>query len=173
MRKTITFMLIVVLITAAVYLLEPPAVETTLIYYRTSTVSAHTTNPLPAPSSIFCQEGDQRLSLEYIAKHKHYTINSPFTETKNHTTVALLLEHLASAPVAGPNQVNAAIVDDLGQRYQLTGPAEIDLVAEIRPTNRIWRYILPFPPLNPQARNVVIYVEIGTTLFELNGAAIP
>ncbi len=54
-----------------------------------------------------------------------------------------------------------------------SGPADIDLVAEIRPTNRIWRYILLFPPLNPQAKNIVINIEIGGTLFELTGATIP
>lgn len=173
MRKASAIVIFILLVTAGVYLLMPPRTEETFVYYRNYTLSAQTTNPHPAPSSIFCQEGDQRLSLEYIVKHKHYTINPPFTDAKSHTRVSLLLEHLASAPVAGPNEVNATIVDDLGQHYQLTGPAEIDLVAEVRPTNRIWRYILLFPPLNPQAKNVVINVEIGNTLFELNGAAIP
>jgi hypothetical protein len=173
MRKAAMFILLVIFITAGIYLLVPPNTETTFIVYRNAPLYAQASTPLPAPSSIFCQEGDQRLSLEYIAKHKHYAINSPFADKKSHTEVALLLEHLANAPVAGPSQVNATIVDDLGQRYQLTEAVEIDLVGEIHPTSRIWRYVLHFPPLNPQTANVVIYVEIGDTLFELTGATIP
>ncbi len=113
MRKASALIAFVILVTAGVYLLLPPRTEVTFVYYRGQSVSASPTNPQPAPSSIFCQEGDQRLSLEYIEKHKHYAINSPFTDTKSHTKVSLLLEHLASAPVAGPNQVNATIIDDL------------------------------------------------------------
>ena len=173
LRRAASFVLLVTLITTGVYLLLPPHAEKTLIMYRNTTLTAQAANPLPAPSSIFCRVDDQRLSLEYIAKYKHYSINSPLPDKKSRTEISLLLEHLASAPVVGPSQIDATVIDDLGQRYQLTGAPEIDLVGELQPTSRIWRYVLCFPPLNPQASNLVINVQVGDTLFELSGAAIP
>lgn len=168
MRRASALIVFVVLVTAGIYLLLPPRSEATFIYYSSHVLDADATTPQPAPSSIFQQEGGQRLSLEYIAKHKHYTIGSPLNDPKSYTKVSLLLEHLDSAPVSEPPSVTATITDDLGQSYQPNSPAEVDPV-----TGQVHRYLLFFPLLNPQAKNIVISVTINTTTFELSGAAIP
>lgn len=168
MRKASGLILFVVLLTAGIYLLMPPRSEATFIYYSSHAFNADTSPPQPAPSSIFYQHDKQRLSLEYIVKHKHYTISSPLTDLKSYTRVSLLLEHLDNIPVLEPTNITAALMDDLGQSYQLSSPIEVDSV-----TSHVHRYLLSFPLLNPQAKNVVISVTINDIVFELNGAAIP
>ncbi|HHW99403.1 MAG TPA: hypothetical protein GX738_07245 [Firmicutes bacterium] len=168
MRKALALIAFVVLVTAGVSLIRSTKTEETFIYYLNSEQQAQTATPPPAPSSIYCLLEGQRLSLEYIAKHKHYTISPPFTHSKSHTKVSLLLELVDLTAEGAPANVSATIVDDLGQQYQLIRPAEVETIDA-----HTWRYILLFPPLNPQARNVTIYVETGDSLFELIGATIP
>ncbi len=168
MRKAFLLLTFLVLLTTGISLVLPAKTEDVFVYYLNTDRQVQESSPPPAPSSVFCLEDGRRLSLEYIAKHKNYVIHSPLATTKNHTRISLLLEQLDQSTVNAPASITASIVDDLGQRYQQLHIEGMESVG-----CHIWRYTLVFPPLNPQTRNVAIYVEIDGTLFELNGASIP
>ncbi len=173
MKRAIALVVFVICLTAGVWWYVPPTAEHVVVMYRHPAVPAQTGSPPPAPSSINSSQDTTRLSLEYIAKRNYYMIYTQLNGIRSYTEVSVLHEKLGMVALEPDGTIKASLVDDLGQQYNLLEVISYEPLPDQTPKGRIWRAVLRFPPLNPQAANVIVYVKIGEQAFELSGASLP
>lgn len=173
MKRALALATLVVCLTLGVWWYVPPTEVSVIIMYRHSILPAQVSAPPPAPSSISSSRDSTRLSLEYIAKHNYYMIYTQLNGTRSYTEVSVLHEHLSMVALKPEGEIKASMIDDLGHHYELGEVSSHEPLPDQTPEGRMWRAVLKFPPLNPQAASVVIYVKIGDLAYELSGASLP
>ena len=167
MRRALSLIVLVILITYGVWYYLPPVSNSTIVMYRQPMIPGQTEGQLAQASPVMCISDSWRLSVEYLARKETSFVYSRLSRMQKATNIVVQLEHVQEIDRQTALSLQVNLTDDLGNTYVSNSPTEVTLVPQKSGEQTVWRLIFHFPGLNEKASKIMLSASLGQTAFRL------